>query len=370
MIDTWVLPEPWEGISPRAWASVKKCVAHDAAALLLIAPKRPAAADLLASRGVMAKHVEAWLSACSQGDPLLKQAARGGITTMQTVSTPPAAALPTGMHTVAAAERCAPGSDRYWALALGRKKKAFSADEQARVQLLVSLIRQRFETPPPGEPGTRRLLASPDGRIMHADVQLRLSAPGGLEAGGLQPLFDDLRAMESQRWPGKPEAKPRDLFPVTNGRPPLWTRLFHLPIPGARAGGAIALSLRPIHGIAPPPAGLVPDDRIAQAIGVLTDSYADAPPLNDLAARFDVSPFHFQRLFTAQAGVSPKHLVLRVQLLHARWRLRTTMDPIQQIAAGCGFSSHGHFTATFHRMVGVTPLDYRLGIAPPDGLDR
>jgi len=363
MVDSLVLPEPWAGSPASAWSALRKLVPHDAAALLLVCPKRPDPAAILGTRAVAAKHLKHWLHQAENGDPGLRQAARLGVWRSDKPGPEPAAALPPGMHAIAAAERSAPRSERYWALVLGRKKLAFTLDEQARMQLALSLIRGRFESPPPGEPGTRRVLADPAGRLMHVDLRSRLSAGG--DVGAYQSLVEDLLAIEAQRWPGRPTAAPRDLFPPLPGGVPTWVRLSRLPAPGDKAGGAVYLTLRPIHGVAPPPVGLIEDPRIAQAVAVLTDHYADAPRLNDLAARFGVSPFHFQRLFTAQAGVSPKHLVLRVQLLHARSALRMCSDPIQQIAKGCGFSSHGHFTATFHRLVGVTPLEYRLGAEPP-----
>lgn len=368
MVDSLVLPEPWAGSPAKAWAALRRQVPHDAALVLLVSPKHPDASAVLGTRAVAAKHLQAWLSQSATGDPLLRQAARVGVSASAPPGADPAAGLPPGMHALAAAERCAPGSDRYWALVLGRKTQAFTPEEQARTQLALALIRGRFETPPPGETAMRRLLAEPTGKLMHVDQHSRLSMGG--DVASFQTLTHDLLAVEAQRWPGKPTAAPRDLFPPMPGGAPTWARLTRLPIPGDKAGGAVYLSLRPIHGIAPPPVGLIEDPRIAQAVAVLTDHYADAPPLNDLAARFGVSPFHFQRLFTAQAGISPKHLVLRVQLLHARSALRTTHDPIQQVAKACGFSSHGHFTATFHRLVGVTPLEYRLGADPAGSRGR
>ena len=45
--------------------------------------------------------------------------------------------------------------------------------------------------------------------------------------------------------------------------------------------------------------------RIEQAITYLENHYQDQPSLEDVAASIGLSEFHFQRLFTRWAGVSP-----------------------------------------------------------------
>jgi len=47
-------------------------------------------------------------------------------------------------------------------------------------------------------------------------------------------------------------------------------------------------------------------ERIAKAIEYLSEHFLEQPDLDEVAAQVHLSPFHFQRLFTAWAGVSPK----------------------------------------------------------------
>ena len=359
------LPTPWDGSSARAWGPLRKLVPHDSATLLLMDPGRPDSAGVLDTRGVTGKQIADWLAQVGKGkrDALLRQAARSGLAVTEKAPASAAAGLPGGQHMAVAAARCVPGERRVWALALGRKKKRYSEAECARVGLALEAIRNRFDTVPPGETGMHRVLAQPDGQIIHADIEARLSRGG--EVSSLQDLVGDILAIEAQRWPGRPKATPRDFFPPTDDGRPLWVRLTRLAGGGGAPPGALYLALRPVHGVAPPALGLIDDPRVSKAIGHLCDEYADAPSLNALAERFEVSPFYFHRLFSRKALISPKHMVLRLQLVHARWRLRTSLTAISEIATGCGFASHGHFTATFHRLVGLTPLEYRLGQSPP-----
>ena len=49
--------------------------------------------------------------------------------------------------------------------------------------------------------------------------------------------------------------------------------------------------------------------RMGRAIRYLSAHYLDQPSLEDAAAAVNLSPFHFQRLFTRYVGVSPKNFV-------------------------------------------------------------
>src|SRR5690606_25740731 len=119
------------------------------------------------------------------------------------------------------------------------------------------------------------------------------------------------------------------------------------------------LELRPLEEGDIPPVGVVEDPRVAAAIAFLTDRFASAPTLTEVAEAVQTSPFHFHRLFVRHVGLSPKHYLLRMQLMMAKWMLRATRKAIGDIATATGFASHGHFTATFHRIVGVSPSTYR-----------
>jgi len=62
--------------------------------------------------------------------------------------------------------------------------------------------------------------------------------------------------------------------------------------------------------------------RIAAAIRFIEAHRADHPRLDDIAAAVGLSPYHFQRLFSRWAGVSPKRFLGYLTLAHARRLLR------------------------------------------------
>ena len=50
-------------------------------------------------------------------------------------------------------------------------------------------------------------------------------------------------------------------------------------------------------------------ERVAEAIALIESSYPTKPDLGELADRMGLSKYHFQRLFTRWAGISPKRCV-------------------------------------------------------------
>jgi AraC family transcriptional regulator of adaptative response/methylated-DNA-[protein]-cysteine methyltransferase len=62
--------------------------------------------------------------------------------------------------------------------------------------------------------------------------------------------------------------------------------------------------------------------RIARVIRYLDEHHADQPDLAALAAYVGLSPYHFHRLFSSWAGVTPKDFLQCLTLAHARDLLR------------------------------------------------
>ena len=86
----------------------------------------------------------------------------------------------------------------------------------------------------------------------------------------------------------------------------------------------------------------------------------DAEPalgLSDLAARMDMSPAHFQRLFSAWVGVSPKRYQQYLRLDHARALLRERFTTLET-AEAVGLSGTSRLHDLFVAWEAMTPGDY------------
>ncbi|SFE13693.1 bifunctional transcriptional activator/DNA repair enzyme AdaA [Spirosoma endophyticum] len=98
--------------------------------------------------------------------------------------------------------------------------------------------------------------------------------------------------------------------------------------------------------------------QIAQAIEHLTTNFRDQPSLSELAEKANLSEFHFQRLFTEWAGVSPKKFGQYLTLEHAKTRLRTGA-PLTDAAHDAGLSGTGRLHDLFVSIEGVTPGQFK-----------
>ena len=96
-------------------------------------------------------------------------------------------------------------------------------------------------------------------------------------------------------------------------------------------------------------------ERVERAIGYIARHYTDKPSLEDVAAEIHVSPFHFQRLFSKWAGISPKKFIQFLSLDYAKASLRAPDTSVLDAAYDAGFSGAGRLHDLFMTIEGMTP---------------
>ncbi|NSY39977.1 bifunctional helix-turn-helix domain-containing protein/methylated-DNA--[protein]-cysteine S-methyltransferase [Leisingera sp. ANG59] len=89
----------------------------------------------------------------------------------------------------------------------------------------------------------------------------------------------------------------------------------------------------------------------------LIDAGGDDLTLEQLAARMDMSPAHFQRLFSAWVGVSPKRYQQYLRLGHAKALLRDRFTTLEASHA-VGLSGSGRLHDLFLRWEAMSPGEY------------
>jgi AraC family transcriptional regulator, regulatory protein of adaptative response / methylated-DNA-[protein]-cysteine methyltransferase len=98
--------------------------------------------------------------------------------------------------------------------------------------------------------------------------------------------------------------------------------------------------------------------RIERAILYLENHYRDQPGLEEIAASAGLSEFHFQRIFTRWAGVSPKRFLQYLTKESAKSlldRSENLLDTTLQV----GLSSLGRLHDLFVTTEAVTPGEYK-----------
>jgi len=81
--------------------------------------------------------------------------------------------------------------------------------------------------------------------------------------------------------------------------------------------------------------------------------------LTALSRKAGLSPFHFQRLFKAAVGETPKGYTLRLRLERAAFRLLVCETNLLGVAIDSGFQNHETFSRAFRRRFGRSPSEYR-----------
>jgi AraC family transcriptional regulator of adaptative response/methylated-DNA-[protein]-cysteine methyltransferase len=102
-------------------------------------------------------------------------------------------------------------------------------------------------------------------------------------------------------------------------------------------------------------------ERIAEAIGYIQANYKTQPGLEELAEKIHLSPFHFQRLFTEWAGVSPKKFLQYITVEHAKKMLKEKQASLFDTAFETGLSGTGRLHDLFVNIEGMTPGEYKNG---------
>jgi AraC family transcriptional regulator of adaptative response/methylated-DNA-[protein]-cysteine methyltransferase len=99
---------------------------------------------------------------------------------------------------------------------------------------------------------------------------------------------------------------------------------------------------------------------VAEALHYLEAHHLHQPSLEELAANAGMSKYHFQRLFTRWAGVSPKRFLQFLTLEHAKELLRES-EPLLKTALASGLSGPARLHDLFITAEGVTPGEFKTG---------
>ena len=110
-------------------------------------------------------------------------------------------------------------------------------------------------------------------------------------------------------------------------------------------------------------------ERIANAIEFITRRVHKQPSLAEIAAHLHLSPYHFQRLFSRWAGVSPKRY-LQVLTVERAKQLLAESRPLLDVSDALGLSSSSRLYDHFVQLEAVTPGAYKQQQRLADRLRR
>jgi len=100
--------------------------------------------------------------------------------------------------------------------------------------------------------------------------------------------------------------------------------------------------------------------RIAEAIEFINAHADQQPSLEVIAAQLNLSPFHFQRLFSRWAGVTPKKY-LQILTVERAKQLLAEAQPLLAVANEIGLSGTSRLHDHFVQLEAVTPGEFKSG---------
>lgn len=102
--------------------------------------------------------------------------------------------------------------------------------------------------------------------------------------------------------------------------------------------------------------------RMERALDWLASHGLEQPSLEQASRAVGMSAFHFQRVFSRWAGVSPKQFLQALSLARARQRLAEGAS-VFDAALDAGLSGPGRLHDAFVSVEAVTPGEYKRGLA-------
>ena len=100
--------------------------------------------------------------------------------------------------------------------------------------------------------------------------------------------------------------------------------------------------------------------RIEKAIVYINNNFREQPSLKEISTAVNMTPFHFQRLFSEWAGVSPKKFLQYVSLRYAKHLLQRN-NTLMDVSHTIGFSSSSRLHDLFINIEGMTPGEFKNG---------
>lgn len=85
-------------------------------------------------------------------------------------------------------------------------------------------------------------------------------------------------------------------------------------------------------------------NRIAEAIDYISQNFKNHPNLDEVAEKVHISPYHFQRMFSNWAGVSPKKFLEYISIEYAKNILKISRPPYLMRLLKQGFRVQDGFT--------------------------
>ena len=98
---------------------------------------------------------------------------------------------------------------------------------------------------------------------------------------------------------------------------------------------------------------------LKQIVQYIDEHFSEPIHLNDISARFNITPKHFCKFFKNNFHKTLTEYIIDMRVEYALNLLSDTDDSVTDIAFKCGFSNMSYFTRTFKHKTGYTPSQFK-----------
>jgi AraC family transcriptional regulator of adaptative response/methylated-DNA-[protein]-cysteine methyltransferase len=99
-------------------------------------------------------------------------------------------------------------------------------------------------------------------------------------------------------------------------------------------------------------------DKIAKAIEYISENVKNQPSLFEVSEEVNISPFHFQKMFSEWAGVSPKKFLQYITADYLKSKIKESTN-LAELAQSAGLSSQSRVYDLFTGIEAVTPQEFK-----------
>lgn len=101
-------------------------------------------------------------------------------------------------------------------------------------------------------------------------------------------------------------------------------------------------------------------ERIAKAIAFMRQNHLNQPDLATIAQQVHLSEYHFQRIFTQWAGISPKRFLQYLTVEYAKSKIAEAAN-LLDLTTEVGLSSPGRLHDLFVKLEAMSPGEFKTG---------
>ena len=98
---------------------------------------------------------------------------------------------------------------------------------------------------------------------------------------------------------------------------------------------------------------------VLEVMRYITEHYSEQFNLDELAAKFGYSKYHFSRLFKQNTDMTVVDYINAIRCEVASELLRKGAMSITEISHACGFNTPPYFAKQFKKIYGISPTDFR-----------